>query len=353
MPEHGSLAGVKLLKRCDSSAKPVARRFTALLLLASSLVPLGAQVPQLLNYQGRVQVGTNDFNGTGQFKFALVNANGSATYWSNDGTPSGQPSSAVNLSVTKGLYSVLLGNTNLPGMSALPPSAFTNGDVHLRVWFNDGLSGFQQFVPDQRVGTTAFALVAGSAQMAAGVPPGAIASAMLANGAVTVDKLAPGAVTAAAIAPGSIPGSVVADASITLDKLAQPPVPTGGTLTLIGQNSTNVATNLEWLETPTMNQLISFEMAVNPRWFVYSAGRRELKSWTVRRPLTTDYSWKEWVREVTSFGSETNARTVRIQFPGGPTLIMSNAYPATYSMEVVRDGFRESLTIRPTSLQIQ
>ena len=62
-----------------------------------------AQVPQLLNYQGRVQVGTNDFNGTGQFKFALVNADGSTTYWSNDGTPFGQPAAAVTLPVAKGL----------------------------------------------------------------------------------------------------------------------------------------------------------------------------------------------------------------------------------------------------------
>ncbi len=352
MPKFGYPAAEKLKPR-DAAARRAARRFAALLLIAGSLLPLSAQVPQLLNYQGRVQVGTNDFNGTGHFKFALVNSDGTATYWSNDGTPAGQPAASVNLPVSKGLYSVLLGNTNLPGMTSLPPAAFTNGDVHLRVWFNDGFNGFQQFVPDQRVGTTAFALVAGNALAAASVSPGAISSAMLASGAVTGDKLSPGAVTAAAIAPGSIPGSVVAEASITLDKLAQPPVPTGGTLTLIGPNSTNVATNLEWLETPTLNQLIIAEIALNPRWFVYSAGRRELKSWTVRRPLTTDYSWKEWVREVTSFGSVTNARTVRIQFPGGPTLIMSNAYPATYSMEVVRDGFRESLTLEPTSLQIQ
>ena len=35
---------------------------------------LHAQVPQLFNYQGRVVVGTTNFDGSGQFKFALVNA---------------------------------------------------------------------------------------------------------------------------------------------------------------------------------------------------------------------------------------------------------------------------------------
>jgi hypothetical protein len=300
-----------------------------------------------------VQVGTNDFNGNGQFKFALVNGDGSVTYWSNDGTPSGQPAAGIVLPVTKGLYSVLLGNTNLPGMAAVPTAAFTNGDVHLRVWFNDGLNGFQQFVPDQRIGTAAFALMAGSAESAARVPAGAISSAMLANGSVTVDKLAPGAVTAAAMVSGSIPGSVVADGSITADKLAPAPLPTGGTMTLIGPNSTNVAANLEWIEPPTFSRGIGFEYHMGLRWPTLSPSRRELKSWTVRRPLTTDYAWKEWVREVAVIGAPTVARTVKIQFPGGPTLVMSNAFPASYSMEVVQAGFRESLTIQPTSLQIE
>lgn len=45
-----------------------------------------AQVPQLINYQGRVAVDTTNFNGTGQFKFVLVDASGTTSYWSNDGT---------------------------------------------------------------------------------------------------------------------------------------------------------------------------------------------------------------------------------------------------------------------------
>lgn len=45
-----------------------------------------AQVPHLLNYQGRVTVDNVNFHGEGQFKFALVNEAGDETYWSNDGT---------------------------------------------------------------------------------------------------------------------------------------------------------------------------------------------------------------------------------------------------------------------------
>jgi hypothetical protein len=44
-----------------------------------------AQVPQMINYQSRVSVGGTNFDGTGQFKFALVNSTGGVSFWSNDG----------------------------------------------------------------------------------------------------------------------------------------------------------------------------------------------------------------------------------------------------------------------------
>src|SRR6187401_1564809 len=100
---------------------------------------LHAQVRQLINYQGRVAVGGANFDGTGQFKFALVNVAGTVTFRSNNGTSiaGSQPTSAVSLVETKGLYSVLLGDTSLANMTAIPASVFDNTDGRLRVWFND------------------------------------------------------------------------------------------------------------------------------------------------------------------------------------------------------------------------
>ena len=45
-----------------------------------------AQVPNLINYQGRVAVGNPavNFDGTGQFKFALVDGTGNQV-WRNQG----------------------------------------------------------------------------------------------------------------------------------------------------------------------------------------------------------------------------------------------------------------------------
>src|SRR5688572_19701328 len=108
----------------------------ALALFCSQLILLGQGVPQLIHYQGRVAVGGVNFNGTGGFKFALVNAAGTTTFWSNDGTSAAgsQPTGAVNLPVNRGLYSVLLGDPGL-SMVAIPIAAFANADVRLRVWF--------------------------------------------------------------------------------------------------------------------------------------------------------------------------------------------------------------------------
>ena len=110
-----------------SSTLPRLAALSAVLALLSPA--LHAQVPQMINYQGRVAVGAVNFDGSGQFKFALVNADGTSRYWTNsaDTTPAdGVPDNAVTLAVTKGLYSVLLGDTTLANMTAIPNSVFAN-----------------------------------------------------------------------------------------------------------------------------------------------------------------------------------------------------------------------------------
>lgn len=175
-------------------------------LVFAALAPLQAQVPQLINYQGRVAVGAVNFDGSGQFKFAFVDAAGTSTYWSNDGTSTAgnPPTAAVTLTVSKGLYSVLLGDATLPNMAIVPSTVFTNPDVRLRVWFNDGPNGFQLLTPDQRIAAVGYAMIAGS------VPDGAITSTKIAAGAVDSSHLS-------ANVTGSFtpPGVVVAYAGVT------------------------------------------------------------------------------------------------------------------------------------------
>ncbi len=128
------------------------------------------------------------FQGAGQFKFALVSGAGTTTYWSNDGTSTAgaPPTAAATLTVTRGLYSVLLGDTSLVSMTAIPNGVFGNADVRLRVWFNDGVHGSQLLTPDQRIAAVGYAMtattVADGAITAAKIAPGAVGSAQLASG---------------------------------------------------------------------------------------------------------------------------------------------------------------------------
>jgi hypothetical protein len=102
-----------------------------------------------------------NFNGTGLFKFALVNEDGSTSHWSNDdaSTDGSEPAEALSLTVTKGLYSVLLRDDTVANMMAIPNSVFGNSDVHLRVWFDDGSNGSQLLTPDQRIAAVGYAML--------------------------------------------------------------------------------------------------------------------------------------------------------------------------------------------------
>jgi len=164
-------------------------RSVLFLLLSYSLIVPGslfAQIPQLISYQGRVVVNGTNFTGNGQFNFALIDPGPPSviSHWSNDGTSvaGSQPSAAVQLQVTRGLFSVLLGDTNLTNMTELPQNVFTNGNLNMRLWFNGG-SGFQLLEPDQRISSVAYAMMAGS------MPDDSITSDMLQDGAVETEHL--------------------------------------------------------------------------------------------------------------------------------------------------------------------
>lgn len=133
-------------------------------LLLTTLVTT-AQNPAVLNFQGRVAVDGVPFTGTGQFKFSLVDPAGT-TFWSSapDAHPAdGVPDAVLSLEVSKGLYSVPLGDH----MPALAPELFTaHPELALRVWFDDGVHGSQQLVPDQRLTAVPFALQSASATTA-------------------------------------------------------------------------------------------------------------------------------------------------------------------------------------------
>ncbi len=221
------------------------------LALVANLVLAFAQahsqdVPRVLSYQGKVTSGGVPFNGTGQFKFALLAPSGSGAsatavltgvftatvnmtnpgsgyvvaplvkfsggggsgavatatisggtvsgvnvtnpgfgytsapnvsfeaadgdygvVWSNDGlTGTGEPSAAVGLNVSRGLFSARLGDTAFPNMAAIGAAAFTKAPLRLRVWFNDGTKGSQALIPDSMITAAAYSVTSVTASSA-------------------------------------------------------------------------------------------------------------------------------------------------------------------------------------------
>jgi hypothetical protein len=110
------------------------------------LAPAGDTVPTVISYQGEVLVDGEPYTGTGYFKFAVVNAFGNYSYWSNDGTSSGgyEPDDAVPLDVQDGLFSVLLGNLAETNMTEpIDADVFAARGRRLHVWFDeDGVGSF-------------------------------------------------------------------------------------------------------------------------------------------------------------------------------------------------------------------
>ena len=167
------------------------RPLAGLLALLGS-VAQAAPPPPILSHQGRIAVGGVNHDGAGYFKFAFVDDGGTETFWTNDGTnigtPGAEPTAAVSIPVSKGHYSLGLGDTSLANMTAVPTSVFSDhSDVFLRIWFATAPGGpFELLSPDRRVTSSGFALSAG---LAAGVADQAITSSMIEDGAVTRDKL--------------------------------------------------------------------------------------------------------------------------------------------------------------------
>lgn len=154
-------------------------------LLLAGVAPAGAQVPLLLGHQGRIIVDGALFEGPGRFKFALVDATAAQRFWGNaaDGNADGQPDAAVTLPVSRGLYSVALGDVSLANMAPLTPAALALGPVYLRVWFDDGVRGFQWLDPDHRITAVGYALVAST------VPDGSLPASKLASGVLSFTNL--------------------------------------------------------------------------------------------------------------------------------------------------------------------
>jgi hypothetical protein len=156
-----------------------------------------------------------------------------------------EPQASVSVPVNGGLYAILLGNTAQQGMGAIDPAVFVqHTDAKLRVWFSDGVNGFQQLSPDRPFASVPYAFSAATATIA----PGSIDRSMLSediisdlnrtishndlspqikadiNATIGLDRLSAEVILKleqnATITNGSVTGSKMADGAVTANKIS-------------------------------------------------------------------------------------------------------------------------------------
>lgn len=177
-------------------------RFWPLLAVYGALIiSTPAQIPTLINFQGRLLDDTNLVNSVVGMTLRLYNvpSGGSSIYEDSN-----------NVTVADGIYSTFLGDQTNSGNFA---QALTNAGV----WIEVAVNG-TTLAPRERLAAVAYAILAG------GVRTGGISAAMLAAGSVTAPALADGTALAE-LADNDGPGSGL-DADL-LDGLSSTAFATG------------------------------------------------------------------------------------------------------------------------------
>jgi len=146
------------------------------------------------------------------------------TFWSNDGTSvaGSEPSAAVSVPVSNGLFTVAIGDTTLANMASLDASIFLQPKLQLRIWFSDGVNPFAALNPPQDLTPTPYAAYAANAANAvtASNLTGTISSNNIGAGSITGVMLATGAVGSNQLATGAVTTSALGDSAVTVAKIA-------------------------------------------------------------------------------------------------------------------------------------
>lgn len=121
------------------------------LLLVTAVAASG--VPLMVPYSARVAIDGEYRTGPALAKFALVNATGTESYWSNDGSSvdGSEPALPVEVSLDRGRFTLSLGDPSRAGMTALPATALAHDELYLAVWFSGDVVSFERLEPDSRI----------------------------------------------------------------------------------------------------------------------------------------------------------------------------------------------------------
>ena len=113
-------------------------------------------VPQTMTYQGKLVLQGQPYSGTAYMKFAIIDASGTASYWSNDASSvnGSEPTSSWLVTVKDGVFTVQLGESP---MVLLSSDIFT-GERKLRIWVSQtGTGSYTQLTPDHTLSSVPYA----------------------------------------------------------------------------------------------------------------------------------------------------------------------------------------------------
>jgi len=169
--------------------KSILLKFATVAALALAGVIAHAQsAPMMVHYQGRLTQpnGLPLTSPTASVAFEIFpSASGGTRLW----PPAGPLSSYTVVLRNGGIFSVMLGDTSIPGMPALTQSVFQQGIAYLQISIAGTAVGPRQPAvgPRQPIVSVPWSILS---QQATTVADGAISTPKLADGAVTSNKLA-------------------------------------------------------------------------------------------------------------------------------------------------------------------
>jgi hypothetical protein len=209
--------------------------------LCSAVTAL-AQLPDVINFQGRLINGTNLYNGSVGLELRLFKQ------------PTGGGAECIDsnvVDVVDGLYSTYLGDNITWGSLDMALGSTS-------LWLEVVVDG-EVLSPREQVVSVAYA------RLAAGVPSGAIQSHMIASGQIYGYHMTDGAVTAAKIDDGAVTSNHLAEGAVTFDSLQRGYE--AGSLDIV-PNSYGFYTNIvqsfasAFNTTPIVTMNLSFDMAI-------------------------------------------------------------------------------------------
>lgn len=166
------------------------------------------QVPQIINYQGRLRSadGSPVADATYGVRFTIYDSeSGGASQWTE---------TQSSVAVTGGVFHVLLGSANPIGASVFPAGADR--------WLGVKVGEDAELSPRQKIASVPFSLRADT------VSPSSIGSTEIADNAVVAAKIANGAVTSDKIGAGAVGSGALASDAASLNKVSAGAVSVSG-----------------------------------------------------------------------------------------------------------------------------